>query len=192
MSSHYFIGIPIENSVKEKCANWQQELRHSMSYKVWTNPHDLHITLKFLGDCTERQIDEWAAHLTKVKALPSFSLKAGPAGTFGDKKHPRVFYVNVERNNLLLEIKELIEEVGELLGFPKEKRDYLPHITLAKKWQGGESPIYKGGNYFNEQLELLIDRLHIYKIHPKSKAKYEIVATYNLKEDQRGATYKDL
>ncbi|GGF05767.1 RNA 2',3'-cyclic phosphodiesterase [Halobacillus andaensis] len=185
MSSHYFIGIPIKSSVREKCASWQQELLHSMSYKVWTNPNDLHITLKFLGACTKKQIDEWAAQLTKIEALYSFSLKIGPAGTFGDKKRPRVFFVKVERQPLLLEMKNRIEEIGELLGFPREKRDYSPHITLAKKWQDGESPLYKGTDDFNDEIALKIDRFHIYKIHPRSKPKYEIVATFNLKEDGR-------
>ncbi|MFC7061472.1 RNA 2',3'-cyclic phosphodiesterase [Halobacillus seohaensis] len=183
MSSHYFIGIPIDESLRYKFEEWQDELRKQMNYKVWTHPEDFHITLKFLGACQKEQIEEWIFKL-KSESWPSpFSLQLGPASFFGNEKHPRVFHVDIKTSNSLTTMKRIVERNGTELGFPTENREYSPHVTLAKKWVNGFSPFHTGETTLEETFQMIVDRFYICKIHPGQRKKYEEIAQVSLKRE---------
>ncbi|WP_394218050.1 RNA 2',3'-cyclic phosphodiesterase [Halobacillus trueperi] len=177
--SHYFIGIKVHSELSEKLMNWQSILRETMNYKDWTAKEDLHITLKFLGSCSDDRIERYI-QLLKNESWPyEFSLTVGPAGGFGDQKRPRVFHAQVQRASSLLGMKEKVDGIGEELGFQKEKRKFHPHITLAKKQPEGGSPLIEvsEGSILLETYEMVVNEFSIFRIHPGSHPKYETVAT---------------
>lgn len=179
MTHHYFIGVKVSADIREQLGEWQQVLAEFMDYKDWTSSGDFHITLKFLGGCTDEKIEEYIEKL-KSKTWPEeFMLQIGPAGSFGDKECPRVFHATVELVDPLLQVKNQVDEVGETIGFEKEKRKFRPHVTLAKKNARGSSPLLRSGenDLFHEQFQMKVDHFGIYRIHPKQSPKYEEVAT---------------
>ncbi|WP_101844784.1 RNA 2',3'-cyclic phosphodiesterase [Halobacillus sp. Marseille-P3879] len=183
MSKHYFIGIPVTEKVKKMCMEMQRELADRMDYKVWTHPDDLHITLKFLGGCSPDQVRKWQEELSGLSLPERFSLDIGPANGFGDRKHPRVFFVDTEAHSSLIHLKETIDRTGEKLGFPREKRSYSPHVTLAKKWKEGQSPLGEGETIFLNHLDMEVEQFYLYKIHPGENPKYEKTTEFKLQGD---------
>ncbi|MCA0972751.1 RNA 2',3'-cyclic phosphodiesterase [Halobacillus litoralis] len=185
MADHYFIGIPISESLQKNLRKWQEELRKSMNYKVWTHEKDFHITLKFLGASADEKIEELKRELANVKTLPSFNVTIGPAGSFGQPKQPRVFHAGVEKHAALIALQEMVETAAVELGWEKEKRAYTPHVTIAKKGAEGLSPLLINENkLFDEQFEEHVNQICLYRIHPKQKQKYEAVATIWLNEEE--------
>lgn len=184
MNSHYFIGIKVSKEIKQELVKWQELLNDHMDYKVWVHEEDFHITLKFLGGCSDDSIDEYIARISKEKWPESFPLTIGPAGCFGDKKKPRVFHADVERSSSLLDMKRNIEDVGEQLGFKKEDRKYRPHVTVAKKQAEGKSPLVDlpETSLFNEQYEMIVDEFAFFRIHPQETPKYESVSVIKIGE----------
>ncbi|WP_082233551.1 RNA 2',3'-cyclic phosphodiesterase [Halobacillus massiliensis] len=182
MTSHYFVGIPIDPSVIPFLSNWQETLQQHMDYKVWTHPEDFHITLKFLGPSSAEQLQSFVTRLDECDWPEAFSLTIGPGGYFGNPEKPRVFHVNVNLVPALKKIHQLVEEAGKHAGFALEDRRYTPHITLAKKWKGGQSPLIKEADLFAEKVELKVDRFCIFQIHPQQTPKYHKTAVYNLRK----------
>ncbi|SFJ10374.1 2'-5' RNA ligase [Halobacillus dabanensis] len=133
MNSHYFIGVKISEEIKQELVKWQTILKEHMDYKIWVHEEDFHITLKFLGGCSDDIIDEYIARLRKGNWPDPFPLTIGPAGTFGNKKQPRVFHAGVERKASLLEMKNDIEDVGEKLGFKKRRKEIPSPCDNRKK-----------------------------------------------------------
>ncbi|WP_226583864.1 RNA 2',3'-cyclic phosphodiesterase [Halobacillus litoralis] len=182
MSSHYFIGIKTDQKIADALQEWQEVLSESMSYRNWTNREDFHITLKFLGGTAEEIIDEYIEEI-KSQSWPSpFNVGIGPAGSFGERTCPRVFFAEVEKASELMEIKRKIEKTGHLLGIDEESRKYHPHVTLAKQQAEGRSPLSQEHIpvIFQSNYQMKVHAFSVFKIHPGKQPKYEKVADIDL------------
>ncbi|MGR9049019.1 RNA 2',3'-cyclic phosphodiesterase [Halobacillus faecis] len=177
--SHYFIGIKVHSEISEKLMNWQSILRDAMNYKDWTAKEDLHVTLKFLGSCSDETVERYVQRLKNESWPSDYSLTVGPAGGFGDRQRPRVFHAQVQRAPSLMETKEKVDSIGEELGFQKENREFNPHITLAKKEAEGVSPLMEASkeSVLFETYEMVVTEFSFFRIHPGKHPKYETVTT---------------
>jgi len=185
MHPHYFIAIPIPNSLKEHLAHIQSQLKSKLSYKQWPHKEDLHITLKFLGEVDDKRVDELNEQLNLLKKIKFFETTVKGVGYFGRKDRPRVLWAGIHLNLELVQLKEDVDTLTLQKGFETEKRDYKPHVTLAKKWNGEpcEDVLKKiFSEYQSERFTLLVNEVILYKIHPKHTPKYEAIYCYRLKE----------
>lgn len=185
MSQHYFIGIPMPEHVRVWLHDWQDQLREDLSYGVWTNQADFHITLKFMGAVEDHNLPYLQQYLEEISAS-AFELKIGELGHFGNPHKPRVIWAGVERANELLTLQRKVEHQCERLGYPAENRSYNPHVTLAKKWRGEkgiEQSIIEHYDHlkFSEKIE--VDAFALFKIHPNSQPKYEIIQWFPLQSN---------
>ncbi|WP_077621265.1 RNA 2',3'-cyclic phosphodiesterase [Sediminibacillus massiliensis] len=179
---HYFIGIPIEKQYEHWLGEWQTELKEKdLKYKSWTHPADLHITLKFLGAVSDKDIKELKDNLAENFRYQSFQVNIGNIGFFGKQNNPRVIWAGVENNDLLNKLQENVENVCISLGFTKESRPYRPHITLAKKAKTDNRFDQNLLLSFQERKEMTVSRFCIFRIHPSSSPKYEVVKEIILK-----------
>jgi len=185
MYPHYFIAIPIPNSLKEHFSYIQSQLKSKLSYKQWPHKEDLHITLKFLGEVDDKRVGKVNEHLSLLKRIKPFELTVKGVGYFGRKDRPRVLWSGIHHNLELAQLKEEVELLTLQKGFETEKRDYKPHVTLAKKWSGepcGDVLKKIISEYQSERFTLLVNEVILYKIHPKHNPKYEAIYRYRLKE----------
>ena len=128
-----FIAIEISNSVREKIANLQEELKKHKERISWTKPGNIHLTLKFLGDVEESKIKLIGESLTNAtKEFQPFKFLVKNLGAFPNLRRPRVLWLGIENpTNELSEILNIIDKQLNLLGFPKKKR-FSPHLTIGR------------------------------------------------------------
>ncbi|WP_226036375.1 RNA 2',3'-cyclic phosphodiesterase [Aquibacillus saliphilus] len=179
-NQHYFIAVPIKNSTQQWLRNWQSQLieASNFSYKSWTDPEDLHVTLKFLGPVSKDTVIQLSNNLEQNVQMSNFNLTIGRLGTFGNPNKPRVLWAGVEDNEHLKQLFHEVENTCVDFGFNKENRRYHPHITLAKKWNGqiiDSSTLSEIVTSYKEVKEIKVDCFVIYLIHPSKTPKYEVV-----------------
>lgn len=93
----------------------------------------LHLTLKFLGDVPPERIPEIAQALTKsVDDHSAFDVQLAGTGAYPDLRRPTVIWAGVQGGEPLGEIAEALEEELADCGFPRERRPFSPHLTLAR------------------------------------------------------------
>ncbi|MFZ3579821.1 RNA 2',3'-cyclic phosphodiesterase [Virgibacillus sp. DJP39] len=180
---HYFIALPVPQTIKETVSDWQSDLKESLTYKQWTHKDDLHITLKFLGSVSDDGLKNLIKELHRVEELPMLSLELKGIKTFGKPSSPRVLYANVEKTKLLAQLVGKVENIAEVCGFDKEAREFRAHITIAKKWNDHSLslPVKKIlSNYLNETHEFTVDHIRLYQVHPSRNPKYEVVKSFPL------------
>ncbi|WP_156288571.1 RNA 2',3'-cyclic phosphodiesterase [Oceanobacillus salinisoli] len=183
---HYFIAIHLPEHLQDFFSVWQDALYDKLPYKQWYNKKDLHITLKFLGAVEEQKFAELHKALKEVKNLPAFNVNVGSIGTFGNPKKPRVLWAGVEKNDNIMAVWKKVEQAAIQVGFPRENREYRPHITLAKKWMGEQAASYDEVLFhikkdFTAIENMFVDEVTIFQIHPSRSQKYEPVGRYSLK-----------
>jgi len=128
-----FIAIDIPVAVKLK--GLLELLRVDMiEEKIrWVNPEILHITLSFLGDTSEEQVNYISEQLEKIgSGYSSMDLHFKELGVFPNLRKPRVFWVGMERNELLENLQGEIEVKLRDYGINRENRPFKPHLTIAR------------------------------------------------------------
>jgi len=130
-----FIAIPLPESLIERLGRLQRGLEHKVPGCVrWVRPQGIHLTLKFLGDtATEKLADIESALSVVARNAATCTLTVGGMGCFPNPRRPRVIWVGVEEpTGRLALLQSAIEEVSTSLGFPPERRDFHPHLTLGR------------------------------------------------------------
>lgn len=99
----------------------------------WVRPETMHLTLKFLGEVDEEDLEL----LTRALAGPSektapFTLRSGALGAFPSMRRPRSLWLAIEESGELQALRELIEEALFNLGFKGDKKNFTPHLTLCR------------------------------------------------------------
>ncbi len=143
MKKRIFIAIDVSNEVKSEVADYINLLmREFPNLKVnWEKAEKLHLTLKFLGDTEKNLIDELERKVGEnAEKIERFSLKISGSGVFPNALNPRVLWLGVEeKSGRLFRLQNLIEKSCFELGFEAERRDFKPHLTIARIRQPKEA-----------------------------------------------------
>jgi RNA 2',3'-cyclic 3'-phosphodiesterase len=100
----------------------------------FTPPANVHLTLKFLGDVSEDDLGRVAEALEPVREKHEpFEASISGFGAFPSPKKARVLWAGIsEGSDRLRTLAEDVEEFLEPLGFERENRPYVPHLTLGR------------------------------------------------------------
>ncbi|MCK4699156.1 MAG: RNA 2',3'-cyclic phosphodiesterase [Bacteroidales bacterium] len=99
----------------------------------WVNPEILHITLSFIGDTTEEQVNYISEQLEEIgSGYSSIELHFKELGVFRNIRKPRVFWIGMERNELLENLQGEIEVMLRDYGINCENKPFSPHLTIAR------------------------------------------------------------
>jgi 2'-5' RNA ligase len=133
-----FVGIPLADAAARELAAVVERLRSGESPGRegglrWTAPESWHITLQFLGNATEEQLECLKARLGEMRSEP-VPVQLGELGCF---ERAGVFFADVTVTPQLAVLERGIVAATSLCGFVAETRAFHPHITLARsKGQG--------------------------------------------------------
>lgn len=93
---------------------------------------NLHVTLKFLGEVADAKTDAIRGALGEIRSDKGVALEFRGLGFFPNEKHARVFWAGMEASVNLKTLAADIEGALERLRIPREKREFSPHLTLAR------------------------------------------------------------
>lgn len=176
-----FLAAPISEDVRSYLEKIISEMKRETHDWKWVNPKNLHITLKFLGYCDNEQILDVQRTVSKcTKNIQSFSYVLSGLGAFPNERSARVLWAGIkDEEKNFNKIYKLLERNLAKRGFEKERRDYSPHITIARS--------KKRQNINNLFLELnlekfgnlpvqLNDRITLYKsvLSPQGPSYYKL------------------
>ena len=94
-------------------------------------PHQLHLTLRFIGEVDTKKFKEIQNSLRQIK-IESFELRFVGVGCFPTPKRPRVLWAGLLDSSPLIELKKEIDQVLKKTGLEEENRPFHPHLTLAR------------------------------------------------------------
>ena len=131
-----FTCILLESEIRDALGEWQKQLRSKYAGDFrWVTPVNLHITLTFLGDVPREQIARISETLRLSTAgSEPLDLEISSAGAFPRADRPRVLWAGVGRGReSLVRIQDRVAGSLETeYGFEPERRQYHPHITVAR------------------------------------------------------------
>jgi 2'-5' RNA ligase len=122
-----FIAAPLPEAVAARLA----ALGGGVPGARWVPEHNLHITLRFIGEVDGRLAGDIAETLAEVDGQ---GLEAAIEGVdiFGSRRDARVLYAGVTPKDPLKRLRDKIEAALQRDGLPAEERKFHPHVTLAR------------------------------------------------------------
>ena len=125
-----FIGLDLPSEVVRNLENLLERLRPQARIH-WSPPANLHITTKFIGEWPEARLDELKTVLAALPPRPPIQVHIRRLGFYPNPHSPRVFWCGVEAPGLA-ELAADTDRATAALGIAGEKREYSPHLTLAR------------------------------------------------------------
>jgi len=138
-----FIAIELPEEAKEGLARLRKKLeRNEHRFVKWVDPGGIHLTLKFLGNIPFKRVAEITKAMEEaVQGISPFHLEISGRGAFPNLKQARVFWVGIDGElDKLSRLQQNIDSTLAALGFAKEERPFVPHLTLARIREGA-SPL---------------------------------------------------
>ncbi len=122
-----FISVDLPENAKKEISKAIKKIKDmDLINANFVKPENLHLTLKFLGEISESEIEKIKEKLSSLN-LKSFIAKLGGLGFFPSEKFLRVFWISIEPKE---KFSELSEKINSLLGNRKER--FESHVTLAR------------------------------------------------------------
>jgi RNA 2',3'-cyclic 3'-phosphodiesterase len=137
-----FVAVLLDESTKRAVSAQIERLRPLSKAVAWVPAHNLHLTLRFLGDQTEEQLAELVPALEEAASgVPAFTLSLKGLGAFPGLEHPRSLWVGVSDGaQEVLRLQTRVAEALERRGTPIEARAWQAHVTIGrvadeKRWR---------------------------------------------------------
>jgi 2'-5' RNA ligase len=128
-----FIAIKIKP--EKQLLRVYSELKKSLENEAisWVGTNFLHLTLRFFGETSVKQVEEIKCLLGEVaQRFHTFQFNLKEAGFFKSKNQPRVLFFTVENGLMLKQLAAEIEERVVALGFSSGERSFNPHLTIGR------------------------------------------------------------
>jgi 2'-5' RNA ligase len=134
-----FTALDVPPSVRARLS----ELQSSEALAPrWTPPGQFHITVRFIGDTSREQAEQYGQALTQVDAAPVECIPYG-LDVLPSRHNPSVIVVGLERTDELMELYRTVSRALERTGLAPESRSYRPHITLARLNEDSAAAVHR-------------------------------------------------
>jgi len=126
-----FVAINFPEEVKEEIVKSIEKLNDSFPQVAWTKKENIHLTIKFLGYVKTNLLRQIKQKIEdSICGVKPFELSFDKVGYFA--REQLIIWLGVSTPvQLKFLIKRLDKEMDEI-GFSKEKREFMPHITVGR------------------------------------------------------------
>lgn len=128
-----FIGLKIDSN--PALSRLLSDLKKNLSGEQlrWIDPDNLHLTLRFLGNTEDAQLNDiYNALDLLIPQYDQFNLDIEGLGIFGKRSLPKILWAGVEMPQNVYNLATKIEDIVCSAGFVEEIKPYFPHLTLCR------------------------------------------------------------
>jgi RNA 2',3'-cyclic 3'-phosphodiesterase len=172
-----FTGIPLSDLAREHVIGIVDSISGKLPGVRWVPTHNLHVTLKFLGQCRESLLGEFSMMIQKTKPLLPFHLEIGRLGAFPSRGSGRVIWVGAsDIEGKAGEAFRALDAAAAGYGIKRERRTYAPHVTIGRARKSAVAlPVELTGR-FDDSVRMEVDRIDLYRSESRNgKVIYTIV-----------------
>lgn len=143
-----FVAVPLDAALRRAAERVRGEILRLCPEAArgikWVEPHNLHFTLKFLGEVPEANLGHVGAALERLRDSGACDIYIEGIGAFPNPRTARVIWAGVSDGaDRLTALAARAEDALAEAGFPREARAFSPHLTLGRVRDQGRLPTLK-------------------------------------------------
>lgn len=131
-----FLAIDPDDAAAAALRAWLAGLRRAewAAHVRWVAPHNLHLTLRFLGDVAPARLAELAGALRAAlrEAPVPFEVSVGAPAPFPNAARPRAIAALVAPHPALPQLAAIAERCARQVGVAPEARPFRGHLTFGR------------------------------------------------------------
>lgn len=129
-----FVAVEISKPIRARAAELIAALSGTIADVKWVETHNLHLTLKFLGEVHEREIAEVCHAVAQGAArVKPFELEVRGAGAFPTAARPRTVWLGAGIGaDPMVVLHDRVEAALANLGYREEHRRFQTHLTIGR------------------------------------------------------------
>jgi RNA 2',3'-cyclic 3'-phosphodiesterase len=155
-----FIALDIDDEIRHRIALFLDGVRGFAPDARWVSAESLHVTVKFVGEKSEDDVEKIKQSLATITA-DAFALTFRGYGFFPSVRAPRVFWIGIEPEPKLTASAAFVDERLAQIAIAKEEHAFTPHLTLARGAGGSGSPRWHKGDSPNRSFQQLQEKLAV-------------------------------
>jgi 2'-5' RNA ligase len=180
-----FLALDFDRKIQKNLFEIQKTLKKNSDKGRWAYYKNIHLTLKFMGNVNIDKIPEISDSIeASLSGIGPMRFSMDKLGFFRGKNIIRVTWIGLEGDlDKLVKINHKVENNLVKIGISKEKKKFLPHITLGREIEFNnslfnlESSIKK---YLNDEFVVNSATLYISR-QEDNKRLYEPVKRFEFK-----------
>lgn len=128
-----FIAIELAPELRESVWEATAPMRRAVADVKWVAQYNYHLTLKFLGETPEAEIEGICKALEKaVSGIEGFDIEFEGLGVFPDERRPRVIWVGINPPDRLKAVQAGVERELTAIGIKADDKEFHPHLTIGR------------------------------------------------------------
>jgi len=129
-----FIAVEIPNNIQQTIGEYVASIKGLFEGVKWILPENLHLTIKFLGEVSESELENLIDCIEKTAAdFSPFVMGLSHTGFFPSQKKPKVVWIGADDGaDKLLDLYQELEDCLENAGYDRETRMFSPHLTIGR------------------------------------------------------------
>ncbi len=179
-----FIALEIPKNVLDFVLDSIKKNINSFDKIKWEKEDKLHITLKFIGNFDETNVEKLNKDLFFLfDKFPKLNLQLDKFGFFIKDNIPKIIWLGLKENENLKKLVQKVDELTFQYGIEKEKRKFKPHITLLRiKNLEFIDELNTLNEIKFEDVNFIADKIHLYKSELlKAGSVYKSLKEFQLK-----------
>ena len=159
-----FVAVEITGAVRARAGQLIATLAGTAANVKWVESHNLHLTLKFLGDVRQDEIAEVCAAVAEgAAAVEPFELEVRGAGAFPTVARPAhgVARSGAGAESMVI-LHDRIEAALAELGYREEHRRFQTHLTIGRV-RGAGLGIAELGTLLQQNADVAVGRMTVQK-----------------------------
>ena len=174
-----FVAVFPPPEVREALARAARELPASKAFRL-IGSEKLHLTLTFLGNVAEDDLSRVKQALEQLRGRHEpFEVETSSFGAFPSERKARILWAGVgEGSEQLRVVAQSVDDLLEPVGFGREKRSYVPHLTLGRS--RGRGAKLEGANVSPPKLRFTVSGVDLVESVPEENGvTYSVLETYS-------------
>jgi 2'-5' RNA ligase len=180
-----FIALELPSDLQNAIERETTQLRKGIGSACvrWVPVHNIHLTLKFLGDSSPASIELLKQMLSReALAHPPFEIYLRELGVFPNSRRPRVIWIGLSAPPTLGSLQNAVDAGAARLGYEPETRPFSPHLTIGRVRE----------NLSTTELQSIRSGLDGSRIGSIGSARIESVQLYKSELQREGSVYTKL
>jgi len=189
MTIRSFVALPIARDT----ANELGDVAAKMSYQDksgavrWVDQENYHVTLAFLGEQNEHDLEILAEQLDYHIRQTEFHALLSHLSPFPETR-PKLVAAMLDKSDDIKNVHQQVISAVNSADMPIDKRKFIPHVTLGRYRHSRNA--YAGNIPLNVSFNALIDEVVLYEsVLTTTGAEYEPIYRFPL--DEFGGQYED-
>lgn len=191
LAMRLFVAFDIDDAIRARIARWLDGVRDFAPEARWVKQESLHLTLKFIGERPDAELEGLKNALASVRGT-FMEINFCGFGFFPTARSARVFWIGMEAGAELAALAAAVDQKLMGLGIPKEERKFSPHLTLARLGGGSGSPRWRKGDRPTNTFRSLQDKLAAFPVPEFGSMTAREFFLYKSQLSPKGSTYTKL